>query len=68
MEDTHLQQSPISPPTTKEKAFIIREVVIARSAFGRKESKASKGRLSLSKGVAKVSNKKANLVFSITLY
>ena len=68
MEDTHLQQSQISSPTTKEKAFIIREVVIARSAFARKESRASKGRLPLSKGTTDVTSKKVDLVFGITLY
>ena len=66
MDDSPLQQSPISSPKAKEKGFIIREVVIARSAFGRKESRTSKGKLPTSKGSTKVGGRKVEC-FSLSI-
>ena len=57
MEAAPLHPSPVSSPRVKEKAFIVRDVVIAKSAFGRKESRASKRGSSISRGLQKVGNK-----------
>ena len=61
MDASPLQPSPISSPKAKEKAFIVRDVVIAKSAFVRKESRASKRGSSLSRGLQKLGSKKVKI-------
>ena len=46
-EEEKLKQTQIHPTSLKEKAFIVREVVVARNLFGRRESKFGRGRPSL---------------------
>eukprot|EP00795_Rhopilema_esculentum_P008756 gene8756-14782_t len=45
-EEAKTQQAQVSGPSLKEKAFIVREVVIAKNVFGRRGSKLNKARSS----------------------
>ena len=45
-EEAKTQQAQLSGPSLKEKAFIVREVVVAKNVFGRRGSKLNKARSS----------------------